>query len=95
MAAGRRPLIVCAPNAFKGTLTAAEAAAAMARGVRRAVRGATAVEVPVADGGDGTLDVLLQAAGDAARVERVRVTGPHGQAVEARLGWTDATTAVV
>ncbi|TMD02199.1 MAG: glycerate kinase, partial [Chloroflexi bacterium] len=65
--------VVCAPNAYKGSLDARAAAAALARGVRAA--GADAVEVPVADGGDGTLDVLLGAAGAAARVEVLRVTG--------------------
>ncbi len=87
------PIGVCAPNAFKGTLTARAAAAAMARGVRDA--GAEAIEVPVADGGDGTLDVLLSARGAASRVTRHRVTGPYGAAVSARLGWIGATDAVV
>jgi glycerate kinase len=76
---------VCAPNAFKGTLNARAAAAAMARGVRDA--GADAVEVPVADGGDGTLDVLLAARGSDSRVTRHRVTGPTGKPLTARVGW--------
>lgn len=83
---------VCAPNAFKGALGAREAAAAMAAGVRDA--GGEAVEVPVADGGDGTLDVLL-AASPGSRVQRVRVQGPLGAPVEARLGWLGDGTAVV
>jgi glycerate kinase len=86
---------VCAPNAFKGTLTARAAASALARGVRD--RGMRALEVPVADGGDGTLDVLLAAAANVtdARVEHHRVTGPLGRSVTARLGWLDSRTAVV
>lgn len=87
--------MVCAPNAFKGSLGAAAAAAAMAAGVRDAGGGAVAVEVPVADGGDGTLDVLLAAAGGAGRAEAVLVSGPLGGAVDARLGWVAADTAVV
>jgi glycerate kinase len=51
--------------------------------------------VAVADGGDGTLDVLLDAAGAGARVERVRVTGPTGRARLARLGWMAPGVAVV
>lgn len=85
--------MLCAPNAFKGTLTAQAAAAAMAAGVRAA--GAEAVEVPVADGGDGTLDVLLAAAGPSGRLTEHEVTGPLGASVRARLGWLDDTTAVV
>ncbi|HYL72186.1 MAG TPA: glycerate kinase, partial [Candidatus Dormibacteraeota bacterium] len=85
--------MLCAPNAFKGTLTAQAAAAAMAEGVRDA--GALARELPVADGGDGTLDVLLQAAGPGAHVTEHEVTGPLGVPVRARLGWIEGSTAVV
>jgi glycerate 2-kinase len=84
---------VCAPNAFKGTITAAAAAAAMARGVGDA--GGVAIEVPVADGGDGTLDVLLAARASTARLTRHRVTGPMGRPVTARLGWIGPHEAVI
>lgn len=73
--------IVLAPNAFKGSLTAREAAQAMAEGVRRALPDATVVQVPVADGGDGLVDVALDALGGTAC--RRRVTGPLGEPVEA------------
>ena len=63
--------VLCAPNAFKGSLTAHEAARAIARGARRA--GASTVVFPVADGGDGTATVL-----GGARVKLV-VTGPYGE----------------
>src|ERR1700688_1507030 len=89
----RRFIAVCAPNAFKGTLSAAAPARAMARGVRDA--GADAVEVPVADGGDGTLDVLLAAGGSDSRVTRHRVTGPTGKPLTARLGWLGDDEVVV
>ena len=52
-------------------------------------------EVPVADGGDGTLDVLLAAHRATARVEVVEVRGPTGRRRRARLGWLDGRTAVV
>jgi glycerate kinase len=84
--------VLCAPNAFRGTLTAAAAAAALAAGARDA--GALARALPMADGGDGTLDVLL-AVSPAARIELHRVTGPLGGRLVARLGWISATTAVV
>lgn len=51
--------IVCAPDSFKGSATAAEAASAMARGVRQVVPDAEILELPFADGGEGTLDTLL------------------------------------
>ena len=68
--------ILCAPTAFKETLSAAEAASIMARAT-----GGTAL--PVADGGDGTLDAL-QAALGGRRVRR-RVTGPLGDPVDAEM----------
>ena len=86
-------IALCAPNAFKGTLSARAAASAMARGVRDT--GAAAIEVPVADGGDGTLDVLLAARQTDSRVTRHRVTGPAGIPVAARLGWLGRDQAVV
>ena len=85
--------IVCAPNAFKATLSAGAASEALAEGVRRA--GAEPVLAPVADGGDGTLDVLMAAAGTTARIDKVAVSGPLGQAVAARLGWIGDEVAVV
>ena len=85
------PRILVAPDKFKGSLSAAEVADALARGVRREVPGAVIDCLPVADGGDGTLDAAI-----ASGFERVPVTvsGPTGAPVEssyARRG----TTAVV
>src|ERR1700736_161257 len=68
------------PDKFRGTLTGAEAAARLARGLRTAgfdeVR-----ELPLADGGEGTLDTLLAARGGSLRP--ARVTGPLGEPVDA------------
>jgi glycerate kinase len=86
------PVAVCAPNAFKGTLSARAAATALGLGARDA--GAQAIAVPVADGGDGTLDVLL-AADAGSGVTRHRVTGPNGTPVSARLGRLASREAVV
>ncbi|MBA3374635.1 MAG: glycerate kinase [Actinobacteria bacterium] len=57
------------PASLKGVLSARDAAAALARGVERA--GAEAVELPVADGGEGTADVLCSALGGEWRATRV------------------------
>ncbi len=86
------PLVVCAPNAFKGTLSATAAALALARGARDA--GCLGRPLAVADGGDGTLDVLL-AASPGGRVETVQVAGPTGRRRRARLGWLGSEVAVV
>ncbi|WP_208027624.1 glycerate kinase family protein [Rhabdothermincola sediminis] len=69
--------VVAAPDKFKGTATASEVARAIARGV--AATGGSCVECPMADGGEGFLEVL----GGANR--RGTVTGPLGDPVEA--GW--------
>jgi glycerate kinase len=55
------PKFLLAPNALKGTLRAHDAARAMAEGVRQACRDAVIVELPIADGGDGTREVLARA----------------------------------
>ena len=86
--------VVIAPNAFKGTLSAPRAAAAIARGVREVFPDADVVEVPVADGGDGTVEALVSARHGEYR--SAQVEGPLGDAVEARYGLIDsARTAVV
>ncbi len=71
-----------APNAFKGTLTAAEAGEAVCRALRKTCPGASAEVLPIADGGDGLLDALRPALGG--RVMRSRVEGPLGKPVGAR-----------
>lgn len=78
-------VLVC-PTAFKGTLGAAGAAAAMARGVREALPGAEVREMPLSDGGPGLLDACL-ASGPGGEVEEVAVTGPLGGSVQARILW--------
>ncbi len=76
--------IVLAPDKFKGTLTAAQAARSMARGVG-AARSDVEVELcPVADGGEGTVPTLVAATEGETR--RVHVTGPMGGRVEAEFG---------
>ena len=68
------------PNALKGVLTAQAAAAALARGLRSA--GVEAEELPVADGGDGTADVLAGVLGG--EWYTARVSDPLGRPVDAR-----------
>ncbi len=87
--------IVAAPDSFKGSLSAPEAAAAMARGIRRACPDADVVCLPLADGGEGTADALVTATGG--RLVSLTVTGPLGQPVNAAYGLLgpDGQTAVV
>ncbi len=86
--------IVIAPQSFKSSLFALEAAQAIQRGVQAADPAAETVLVPVADGGDGTLESLVNTTGG--EIFRSIVTGPLGQAVEALWGvMGDGQTAVV
>jgi glycerate 2-kinase len=84
-------MVVVAPNAFKGCLSAQQAAEAIARGVIQA--GAQADIVPVADGGDGTLDTLVSGVGGT--VMGVIARGPLGLPVRAHLGRLSDGTGVV
>ena len=83
--------VVIAPNAFKGCLSAHAAAEAIARGISAA--GAEPVLVPVADGGDGTLDALVEGVGGT--VMGVIARGPMGLPVRAHLGQLSDGTGVV
>lgn len=86
--------IVVAPNSFKGSLSATQAARAIARGVRQAMPDADIVEIPVADGGDGTVEALVSAHHGVYRW--VNVEGPLGDYVQAIFGLIDGgRTAVV
>lgn len=89
--------ILCAPDKFKGTISAAEAAKAMARGAGRIQTPAGPVLTdccPVADGGEGTLEALIAALGG--EIRRARVVGPLEEAVDAPWGISrDGTTGVV
>jgi glycerate kinase len=70
-----------APDSFKGTFAATEVAAAIARGLRAG--GMDAVELPVADGGEGTLDALVADLGGELRT--ATVTDPLGREIEAEF----------
>ena len=67
--------VVCAPDSYKEALSAVDAAAALARGVRGVLPSADVVELPVADGGEGTTETLMAAMGGSADRR-----GHHGRA---------------
>ena len=86
--------VVIAPQGFKGGISGLDAAEAIARGVVAAVPGAETVLAPVADGGDGTLNALVDATGG--QVFTSTVTGPLSQPLEADWGvMGDGRTAVI
>lgn len=92
-----RRILVC-PNAFKGSMTAVQAAQAIAEGLALGLESIPheIACLPLADGGDGTLETLVSATNGTMHRERVR--GPCGQEVEAawgRLGGERQDTAII
>ena len=86
--------ILVAPDSFKGSLSAPAAARAMARGIRAVFPEADVVEIPLADGGEGTVEALVAATGGSLRHAAVR--GPLGEPVTAAWGVLgDGRTAVI
>jgi glycerate 2-kinase len=81
-----------APDSFKGTFSAREVAAAVARGLRAA--GREAEELPVADGGEGTIDALLSTLDGELR--EAHVSDPLGRPLDASFAMIDGgRTAIV
>lgn len=88
------PRIVCVPDSFKGSASAAEAAAAMAQGARQVFGAAEILELPFADGGEGTLQALLAAWGRAP--ETVEICDALGRPATAQYGRSaDGATGVI
>ena len=86
--------VVVAVDSFKGSMTSLEAGAAVRRGVLRAVPDAQVVVRPLADGGEGTTEALVEGLGGSFMT--VQVTGPLGEPVTARYGiLPDVRTAVL
>ena len=86
--------VIIAPQGFKGSVSALAAARAIERGVLAVEPDAETVLAPVADGGDGTLEALIDSTGG--QVFRSTVIGPLGQPLEAMWGvMGDGQSAVV
>src|SRR3989442_3635366 len=88
------PRVIVAPQSFKGSADAIAVASAIARGIRRAWPNARIEEMPLADGGEGTVRALVTATNGGLR--RSRVHDPLGREIDAEWGVLgDGTTAVV
>jgi glycerate 2-kinase len=86
--------VVIAPDSFKESMTAAEVCAAVEAGFRKVFRDTEFLQVPVGDGGEGTVRSVVDATGG--RIVEVTATGPLGEKVDAFYGLTgDGKTAVI
>jgi glycerate 2-kinase len=93
--AGGRPLTVAiAPDSFKGTLTAAEAARCIERGFRRVFGRLTVRRIPMADGGEGTVEAIVAATGGRPVIRKV--SDPLGRPIRVVFGLSgDGRTAII
>lgn len=80
--------VLLCPDSFKDALSAQDAAAAMARGVQRALPSADIQTCPLADGGEGSLDALIAATG--AERRQLEVQDALGRPRQAAWGWLSA-----
>jgi glycerate kinase len=86
--------IAIVPNAFKGSLTASQAADSLEKGLLKALPGCSVIKVPVADGGDGTAQAVVDATGG--RWVACDVRDPLGRVIRSGFGLTgDGRTAVI
>lgn len=76
--------IIIAADSFKGSLCAAEAAEIIETGVRKVLPEAEVVKIPMADGGEGTVDAMVGCLGG--HYEYCSVTGPMGEEIQAKFG---------
>lgn len=95
MSSSHKPLrILVAPNAFKESLSAMDAAAAISRGLLKVLPESKITQLPIADGGDGTLEAVVE--GTHGKILRARVLDPLGKKISAEYGLTgDGKTAVI
>lgn len=86
--------VVIAPDSFKESLTAQQVCRAVENGLKRVWPNAEYVSIPVADGGEGTMQALIDAT--SGKKIQVRVKDPRGKTVEASYGLLgDHRTAVI
>jgi glycerate kinase len=86
--------IVIAPDSFKGSLSSKEVADAIELGVRKVLPDVDIVKIPIADGGEGTVQTLVAAMGG--EIIKTQVVGPLGETIESYFGvLNDKKTAII
>jgi len=85
--------VIVAPDSFKGTLTSGEVADVIADEVRRVFPDCEIVKMPIADGGEGSVDVILSAVGG--EICTIGVLSPDDRQIDAYYGFTDSGTAII
>lgn len=85
--------VLIAMDSFKGNFHSLKVAEIVERGIRKVYKDASVDKVAIADGGEGTVDAIVQTL--SGKYEKVKVTGPMGEPVMAKYGIVEDTTAVI
>ena len=85
--------IIIAPDSFKGTLSSKQVADIIAQEVRAAFPGCTVVKMPIADGGEGSVDTIIEATGG--NIYNTEVISPDGRLIQACYGIAADGTAII
>ncbi|MEI0567882.1 glycerate kinase [Brachyspira pulli] len=85
--------IVIIPDSFKGSASSMEVCNCIEKGILKVLKNADIKKIPVADGGEGTVDSILYAAGG--NIKKVNVRNPSGKIIEAKYGIINKEKAVI
>ncbi|WP_069998656.1 glycerate kinase [Cellulosilyticum sp. I15G10I2] len=85
--------IIVAPDSFKGSMSAIEAANSIEKGIKKVFKDAAIVKIPIADGGEGTVDAIIM--GSNGTYKEINVTGPLGEKLPAKYGILPDGSAVI
>ena len=85
--------IIIIPDSFKGSASSMEVCDCIERGILKVFNDANIKKIPVADGGEGTVDSILYAAGG--NIRKIKVKNPEGKIVEAKYGIINKDKAVI
>ena len=85
--------IIIIPDSFKGSASSLEVCSYIERGVLKVIKDADIIKIPVADGGEGTVESILYAAGG--DIKKINVKNPEGKIIEAKYGIINKEKAVI
>lgn len=85
--------IIIIPDSFKGSASSLDVCNYIERGVLKVIKDADIIKIPVADGGEGTVESILYAAGG--NIKKINVKNPEGKLIEAKYGIINKEKAVI
>ena len=85
--------IIIIPDSFKGSASSLEVCNYIEKGVLKIIKDADIIKIPVSDGGEGTVESILYAAGG--NIKKINVKNPEGKIIEAKYGIINKEKAVI